>query len=57
LRRLAGAGGFDPHRIMVCRSKFNYGLWTLAFGVGGSNGSPDGIKGETHGLFGAIASH
>jgi uncharacterized protein (TIGR03118 family) len=39
------------------------GLWTLAFGVGGSNGSPDvlyftnGINGEQHGLFGAIASH
>ena len=39
------------------------GLWTLAFGVGGNNGSPDvlyftdGINGETNGLFGAIASH
>src|SRR5215831_18311586 len=39
------------------------GLWTLLFGVGGSNGSPnvlyfsDGIDGETHGLFGAIAAH
>ena len=37
------------------------GLWTLAFGVGGSNGSPDtlyftdGINGETDGLFGAIS--
>ena len=40
------------------------GLWALAFGVDGvSNGSPDvlyftdGIDGETHGLFGAIAAH
>jgi uncharacterized protein (TIGR03118 family) len=39
------------------------GLWTLAFGVGGMNGSPnvlyftDGIDGETHGLFGAITAH
>ena len=39
------------------------GLWTIDFGVGGSNGSPhvlyfsDGIDGETHGLFGAIAAH
>ena len=36
------------------------GLWALAFGVGGSNGSPDtlyftdGINGETDGLFGAF---
>ena len=36
------------------------GLWTIAFGVGGNNGSPDvlyftdGINGETNGLFGAI---
>ena len=36
------------------------GLWSLDFGIGGSNGSPntlyftDGIDGETHGLFGAI---
>src|SRR5215472_11303777 len=39
------------------------GLWTILFGVGGNNGSPnvlyfsDGIDGETHGLFGAIAAH
>jgi uncharacterized protein (TIGR03118 family) len=39
------------------------GLWTLAFGVGGNNGSPnvlyfsDGINGEADGLFGAIAAH
>jgi uncharacterized protein (TIGR03118 family) len=39
------------------------GLWALAFGVGGNNGSPDvlyftdGINGEKDGLFGAIASH
>lgn len=39
------------------------GLWTLDFGVGGSNGSPDilyfsdGINGEADGLFGAIAAH
>jgi uncharacterized protein (TIGR03118 family) len=37
------------------------GLWTLAFGVGGNNGSPDtlyftdGINGEMDGLFGAIS--
>jgi len=36
------------------------GLWTIAFGVGGNNGSPDvlyfadGINGERDGLFGAI---
>ena len=39
------------------------GLWTLDFGVGGMNGSPDvlyfadGINGEADGLFGAIAAH
>ena len=39
------------------------GLWALAFGVGGNNGSPDvlyfadGINGENDGLFGAIVSH
>jgi uncharacterized protein (TIGR03118 family) len=39
------------------------GLWTILFGVGGNNGSPnvlyfsDGIDGETHGLFGAITAH
>src|SRR5262245_24797016 len=38
------------------------GLWTLTFGGGGQDGSPntlyftDGIDGETHGLFGAIES-
>jgi uncharacterized protein (TIGR03118 family) len=38
------------------------GLWTLTFGGGGRDGSPntlyftDGIVGETHGLFGAITS-
>jgi uncharacterized protein (TIGR03118 family) len=38
------------------------GLWTLTFGGGGRDGSPntlyftDGIDGETHGLFGAIES-
>jgi uncharacterized protein (TIGR03118 family) len=36
------------------------GLWSLDFGIGGMNGSPntlyftDGIDGEMHGLFGAI---
>jgi uncharacterized protein (TIGR03118 family) len=36
------------------------GLWSLGFGIGGNNGSPntlyftDGIDGETHGLFGAL---
>jgi hypothetical protein len=36
------------------------GLWTLEFGVGGSNGDPntlyftDGINGEANVLFGAI---
>ena len=39
------------------------GLWALAFGESGSNGSPDvlyfsdGINGEANGLFGAIAAH
>jgi uncharacterized protein (TIGR03118 family) len=39
------------------------GLWTIEFGVGGNNGSPDilyfadGIDNEAHGLFGAISSH
>jgi uncharacterized protein (TIGR03118 family) len=39
------------------------GLWTIAFGVGGSNGSPDilyfadGINGEKDGLFGAISAN
>jgi uncharacterized protein (TIGR03118 family) len=39
------------------------GLWTIDFGVGGNNGSPDvlyfsdGINGENDGLFGAIAAH
>jgi uncharacterized protein (TIGR03118 family) len=39
------------------------GLWTVDFGVGGNNGSPDvlyftdGINGEADGLFGAITSH
>jgi uncharacterized protein (TIGR03118 family) len=38
------------------------GLWTLTFGGGGNDGSPntlyftDGIDGEHHGLFGAITS-
>jgi uncharacterized protein (TIGR03118 family) len=37
------------------------GLWSLNFGIGGNNGSPttlyftDGLDGETHGLFAAIA--
>jgi hypothetical protein len=36
------------------------GLWSLGFGTGGMNGSPDtlfftdGIDGETHGLLGAL---
>jgi uncharacterized protein (TIGR03118 family) len=39
------------------------GLWTIEFGVGGNNGSPDvlyfsdGINGENDGLFGAISRH
>jgi uncharacterized protein (TIGR03118 family) len=39
------------------------GLWTILFGVGGRNGSPDvlyfsdGINGEADGLFGAIDAH
>ena len=39
------------------------GLWALAFGESGSNGSPDvlyfadGINGEADGLFGAITAH
>jgi hypothetical protein len=37
------------------------GLWTIEFGIGGNNASPDtlyfadGINGETDGLFGAIS--
>jgi uncharacterized protein (TIGR03118 family) len=37
------------------------GLWSLNFGIGGSNGDPntlyitDGIDGETHGLFAALS--
>jgi uncharacterized protein (TIGR03118 family) len=47
-------------RIDVGRGRSPGGLWTLAFGVGGSNGDPntlyfsDGINGEMDGLFGAI---
>jgi uncharacterized protein (TIGR03118 family) len=39
------------------------GLWSIEFGVGGNNGSPDvlyfsdGINGEADGLFGVITSH
>ena len=39
------------------------GLWTIDFGVGGNNGSPDtlyftdGVNGEADGLFGAITRH
>jgi len=39
------------------------GLWSLEFGVGGNNGSPDvlyftdGLNGESAGLFGAISRH
>jgi len=47
-------------RINVGKGHTPGGLWTLDFGVGGSNGDPntlyfsDGINGEADGLFGAI---
>jgi uncharacterized protein (TIGR03118 family) len=47
-------------RIDVGKGNKPGGLWTLDFGVGGSNGDPntlyfaDGINGEADGLFGAI---
>ena len=47
-------------RINVGKGNKPGGLWTLDFGVGGSNGDPntlyftDGINGEADGLFGAI---
>ena len=47
-------------RINVGKGNKPGGLWTLEFGVGGSNGDPntlyfsDGINGEADGLFGAI---
>jgi uncharacterized protein (TIGR03118 family) len=47
-------------RINVGKGNKPGGLWTLDFGVGGSNGDPntlyftDGINGEMNGLFGAI---
>jgi uncharacterized protein (TIGR03118 family) len=47
-------------RIDVGEGNTPGGLWTLDFGVGGSNGDPntlyfsDGINGEADGLFGAI---
>jgi uncharacterized protein (TIGR03118 family) len=47
-------------RINVGKGHTPGGLWTLEFGVGGSNGDPntlyftDGINGEADGLFGAI---
>jgi uncharacterized protein (TIGR03118 family) len=46
--------GPDGHPI------FNKALWSLTFGIGGSNGDPNtlyftaGIEQETHGLFGSI---
>jgi uncharacterized protein (TIGR03118 family) len=47
-------------RINVGKGQKPGGLWSLKFGVGGSNGDPntlyfsDGINGEADGLFGAI---
>jgi uncharacterized protein (TIGR03118 family) len=47
-------------RINVGKGNKPGGLWTIDFGVGGSNGDPntlyftDGINGEANGLFGAI---
>jgi len=47
-------------RIDVGKGHTPGGLWTIDFGVGGSNGDPntlyfsDGINGEADGLFGAI---
>ena len=58
---------FDPNGNFVGTIPINVGigntkggLWSLGFGTGGSNGSPntlfftDGINGEADGLFGAI---
>ena len=47
-------------RIDVGKGQTPGGLWTIDFGIGGSNGDPntlyfsDGINGEADGLFGAI---
>jgi uncharacterized protein (TIGR03118 family) len=66
----SGINAFDPtngkHRGTLRIDTGNNlpgGLWTIAFGVGGNNGSPDvlyfadGINGERDGLFGAIVPH
>jgi uncharacterized protein (TIGR03118 family) len=64
----SGINAFDPTTgkfrgtipINVGKGHTPGGLWTLDFGVGGSNGDPntlyfsDGINGEADGLFGAI---
>jgi uncharacterized protein (TIGR03118 family) len=64
----SGINAFDPTNgqfrgtipINVGKGHMPGGLWTLEFGVGGSNGDPntlyfsDGINGENDGLFGAI---
>jgi uncharacterized protein (TIGR03118 family) len=64
----SGINAFDPTTgkfrgtipINVGKGHTPGGLWTLEFGVGGSNGDPntlyfsDGINGEADGLFGAI---
>jgi uncharacterized protein (TIGR03118 family) len=63
-----GINAFDPTTgkfrgaipINVGKGHTPGGLWTLEFGIGGSNGDPntlyfsDGINGEANGLFGAI---
>jgi uncharacterized protein (TIGR03118 family) len=65
---VSGINAFDPLTGMflgtipidVGVGNTNGGLWSLGFGTGGSNGSPntlfftDGINGEMNGLFGAI---
>jgi uncharacterized protein (TIGR03118 family) len=64
----SGINAFDPTTgkfrgtipINVGKGHTPGGLWTLDFGIGGSNGDPntlyftDGINGEANGLFGAI---
>jgi uncharacterized protein (TIGR03118 family) len=53
-------GAFEGSIPIDVGSNMPGGLWSLGFGTGGSNGSPDtlfftdGINGEADGLFGAI---
>jgi hypothetical protein len=58
---LAGRAVLDRQIPINVGSNMPGGLWSLEFGTGGSNGTPntlfftDGINGEVHGLFGAIS--